>query len=499
MTYSNNNGSRRVIPSLLTVRSTVAILCTIGISSILVLASPSEAYSFAPPEQRQLQRKHCHPSSSPSISFQHVRGGTCRKNGISRFCQHDDNVSHDFDRSEDKGSIVPEADCDDNIRRSLFRTTMIGLSTTSALSFFLPDPAVAGEVGARITKAVTTSDLGISVRTSVVKGAQVMDKVDGQWEKFSDKFGLGSERSRAGQRPKPKIIPDPVPLNVNVAKQILAKTDEIFCSIVGIQNPSDLQTRVIKIANLVRVSFERSGVTIPKKDDGSNDNNDILNFVNNQQFNFVSYVHFRTYSDIIIERKVDFNKFRNQFEQLVGKEISKIVLSESKLNTLAEGGGRNGSGSKKDDLDKALTVVDDFLSSWKSLGLISLYETPVLDEDKVDDWVDEIVSDLELNYALDGDVTLNAQILLQEQGYRLYPNFARFAMTSLFSSFNAAASDNGDNNNRADVDRREEGSSPQGGWKVGGSMDYYFDTDYNSDPDKFEVKEVLVSIQLENP
>eukprot|EP00529_Nitzschia_sp_RCC80_P001815 CAMPEP_0113439774 /NCGR_PEP_ID=MMETSP0014_2-20120614/213_1 /TAXON_ID=2857 /ORGANISM="Nitzschia sp." /LENGTH=374 /DNA_ID=CAMNT_0000330543 /DNA_START=243 /DNA_END=1368 /DNA_ORIENTATION=- /assembly_acc=CAM_ASM_000159 len=373
--------------------------------------------------------------------------------------------------------IIPETECDDHIRRSLLVTTMTGLTT--ALSF-VPDSASAGEVGARITKAVTTSDLGISVRTSVVKGAQVIDKVDGQWEKFSDAFGLGSERSRAGQRPKPKIIPDPLPLNINVAKQILAKTDDAFCSIVGI-NASDLQTRVEKIANLVRVSFERSGVI-------SKDDNDILNFENNQQFNFVSYVHFRTYSDIIIERKVDFNKFRKQFEQLVGKDIAKIVLSDTKLKTLSSGKNDN---SKKDDLKSVLSVVDDFLSSWKSLGLISLYETPVLDEDKVDDWVDEIISDLELSYALDGDVTLNAQILLQEQGYRLYPNLARFVMTSLFSSVYAS---DGDGNG---VDR-EKGSQVVG-WNVGGSMDYYFDTDYSSDPDKFEVKEVLVSIQLENP
>eukprot|EP00978_Attheya_sp_CCMP212_P043184 scaffold277581_cov28-Attheya_sp.AAC.1 len=56
-----------------------------------------------------------------------------------------------------------------------------------------PQISSAGEVGARLNAAVTQSDLGVSVRRSVVRGAQVMDKLDGQWEKFSDEFGLGAE------------------------------------------------------------------------------------------------------------------------------------------------------------------------------------------------------------------------------------------------------------------------------------------------------------------
>jgi len=52
-------------------------------------------------------------------------------------------------------------------RRALIRTTASGL-----LPFVLlpsTEPCFAGEIGAKITSAVTTSDLGISVRRSVVK------------------------------------------------------------------------------------------------------------------------------------------------------------------------------------------------------------------------------------------------------------------------------------------------------------------------------------------
>ena len=57
--------------------------------------------------------------------------------------------------------------------------------STVLLATAAVEPSRAGEVGAMITKTVTTSDLGVSVRRSVVKGAQVIDSLDGKWEKFS--------------------------------------------------------------------------------------------------------------------------------------------------------------------------------------------------------------------------------------------------------------------------------------------------------------------------
>ena len=101
------------------------------------------------------------------------------------------------------------------------RELLTCLTTSGIVLLTAPSAALAGEVGARITKAVTTSDLGISVRTSVVKGAQMMDKVDGQWERFSDKYGLGAERSKQGKRPTPKVIPELLPLDTASAIKLL--------------------------------------------------------------------------------------------------------------------------------------------------------------------------------------------------------------------------------------------------------------------------------------
>ena len=86
------------------------------------------------------------------------------------------------------------------------------------------------------------------------------------------------------------------------------------------------------------------------------------------------------------------------------------------------------------------------------------------------------MADLVITVAIAGDVTLQSQILLQEQGYRLYPNFNRFIVTELF---------------REAIQEQQEQQH-----KVS-VMDYYFDTNYNSDPDKFEVKEVMLNISIE--
>lgn len=339
-------------------------------------------------------------------------------------------------------------------RRSLVNTIAVGVACLAPL------PSQAGEVGARITKAVTTSDLGISVRTSVVKGAQVMDQLDGKWEKFSDRFGLGSERSKQIDRPKPKVIPDPLPLDIAIARKILDQSDQVFCTTSAISS-AELQAQILKVANLVKISFERSGVALPQE---SSDKSSLLRFQNAAQFNFVVYSHFKAYLDLLVERNVPFGNFRSQFEDNLGQQLVSLFVP-TYTNPAAKTDNR-------ESLKAALEGIDKFLSAWTSRGLVALTERTEVDDEKISDWVDG-VADLDYNISLDGDITLNSQMLLQEQGYRLYPNFCRYVVAHLM---------------------RQVGT----GQKVS-AMDYYFDTDYNSDPDKFEVKEVLMSIQLENP
>ena len=361
-------------------------------------------------------------------------------------------------------------------RRNSLRILAAGFLTGGSITTGAASPSWAGEVGARITKAVTTSDLGISVRTSVVKGAQVMDQIDGQWERFSDRFGLGSERSKQGKPPAAKVIPDPLPLNIGVAQQLLTISDQAFLlSTEGAIKSSLLEEKVAKVANLIRPSYERSGVVLNKDNP--------LQFSNGPQFNFAVYSHFKAYSDLIVEQKIPFAPFRSRFEQQIGQQLvgmlqpsfapqlKKEPSTSSSSSSLSSSSSSSLEDNKEASLQKALAAVDDLCSVLRTNGLVALAEKSPIEDDKKYDWVDE-VSDLEFTVALDGDITLNAQILLQEQGFRLYPNFARYAITYLMKSVVADQ-------------------------KVS-AMDYYFDTDYNSDPDKFEVKEVLLSVTVES-
>eukprot|EP00980_Cylindrotheca_fusiformis_P002947 scaffold683_cov124-Cylindrotheca_fusiformis.AAC.16 len=281
-----------------------------------------------------------------------------------------------------------------------------------------------------------------------------MDKIDGMWENFSDRYGLGTERSKAGKRPTPKVIPPLLPLDVATARTILQISDQSFSSVTGIPL-SIVEEKVKKVANLVQISFERSGVIF----DATNP----LSFSNASQYNFVVYCHFKAYSDLVVERQIPFSAFRSNFEKQVGHELVAKLLPGSRMSRDV---------SKKDKFKNSLATVDSLCRILREKGLVAAAEIDTVDDDKVSDWIDDI-SDLEFNVALDGDVTLNAQVLLQEQGFRLYPNFSRYAINEIMSQ----------------VDEMQKVTT----------MDYYFDTDYNSDPDKFEVKEVLLSVSLENP
>ncbi|CAJ1936191.1 unnamed protein product [Cylindrotheca closterium] len=313
----------------------------------------------------------------------------------------------------------------------------------------------AGEVGARITNAVTTSDLGITFRRAVVRGAQTMDRVDGSWEKFSDRYNLGAARSKADSRPTPKVIPELQALDTMTAKRILYVCDQVFSSITGIAS-STLADRIQRIANAIKISFQRSGVEI--------DANSPLTLSNAAQYNFVMYAHFKAYSEFILEKNISFPAFRQAFEGVLGQELLILFIPEyvSQINDEKL--------SSKDKLKLATNALGAWCKKFQEKGLLAAYEIGTIDDDDISDWIDGI-SDLQFNLALDGDATMNSQILLQEQGYRLYPNIARFAAAAIMSQ----------------VDRRQKVST----------MDYYFDTDYSSDPDKFEVKEVLVSVSID--
>ena len=396
--------------------------------------------------------------------------------------------ANDFDEGDEKPTEGNSA-IDSYQRRELLQG-LIGATGGILIGVSGPSVANAGEVGARITKAVTTSDLGISVRTSVVKGAQLADKIDGQWEKFSDKYGLGSERNKqVAKRPNDKTIPDPLPLKIDAAQKILDISDEVFLKLMPSVSPQKLISSIEKVAKLSMSSFERSGVVFSPKEDG--ENADLTRFQSAQQFNFVVYAHYKAYSDLLLEKgsSINFANFRNEYERCVGQRL--IEMLQLADGTKRESEEQEVNSVLKNQLLIALEQTDLFGQRLRELGLVANVDRNSVESNyDLQDFVDDALSNLIITLSVDGDATLQSQMLLQEQGYRLYPNFNRFVVTELFrkavqTKATAALSLSSDDSNAKD-----------GSLQVS-VMDYYFDTNYNSDPDKFEVKQVLLNISIE--
>lgn len=345
-------------------------------------------------------------------------------------------------------------------RRQVNRKLFWGSMTGGIL--LPPGIAHAGEVGAKINAAVTESDLGISVRRSVVKGAQIMDGLDGQWEKFSDRFGLGSNRARQADKPAPKVIPPPQPLDGTLAAQLLDLSDQTFVALTKISFV-ELDKRIDAVTFNVAPSYERSGLKI--------EDIDARNPRNGEEFNFLAYTHYKAYSDLILEQDIDFRKFLTDYEEQMGSQVRKLILPKEDPTARRLIAGKLSNPKVRrarwSAMEKRLLRVGEALVQ---LGFVAQVDTSC-DKDDLADWYDDAMSDLQFNIALDGDITLNTQILLQEQGFRLYPNFGRYAIRNVL--------------------HETLGTAVQ-------ITDYYVDTDYNSDPNRFEVKEVLLSIVLES-
>lgn len=185
------------------------------------------------------------------------------------------------------------------------------------------------------------------------------------------------------------------------------------------------------------------------------------------EFNFASYSHFKAYSELIINQNVDFFRFRKDFDRTVGRALVDLLLPDRSLS--ADKSVPTTPVERRVALKETLVNVDQVCRIFVEKGLVALIDMAPPSTEQIDDWANDL-SVLSWSIALDGDVTLGSQILLQEQGL-LYPSFVRYALQTILQSV--------------------------GGQQVS-IEDYYMDTDYNSDPEKFEVKEVLLNIIMES-
>lgn len=92
--------------------------------------------------------------------------------------------------------LVEDCNCD---RR---RRDILAKLTSSIISLSTGAPALAAAATESDNFEAPMNGLTRQIRTGVVKGAQVIDKLDSRWERLSDDFGLGDKRNQ----PKRNVI-----------------------------------------------------------------------------------------------------------------------------------------------------------------------------------------------------------------------------------------------------------------------------------------------------
>ena len=314
------------------------------------------------------------------------------------------------------------------------------------------------------------SPQGISkaVRTSVVRGAQMIDKFDSKWERFSDDMGLGKARNQerrnlidAGSNSIAKKIikseADAGPFDEELSGSFLKACDEAFVSNLEQTSAAALAERIERSEKLLRPSFFDSSSTGSTKQD---------------EFNFRCYLHFRSYNEILVKEQVQFPAFRRKFERDLRNRLIQIALKE---NPSMLGSSQKPLSDLSDGLRSALHSTDEVANFLLAKGVISSWERSVPPPEDLEDFV-SLATDCPFSLALYGDATLGSQLLLQELGFRLYPAFGRWMVTE---SIARCFAKDGAESVSLNVD------------------DYYMDTAYNSNPDLFEVKQVLLNIALQ--
>lgn len=258
---------------------------------------------------------------------------------------------------------------------------------------------------------VTDSSLGKAFRRSIVRGAQVADKLDEKWERLSDSMRDKSKcDSNTGRRlydngvrkdgtpignPGLGALCQPVellPLEDAFAKKILDTAIKSTLLVANI-NEDYLLKAIQDTKDLVRPSFDRSMV-------GSDEEK------RKKTFNFELYSTLRSITKILEERKVGMRDF-----QLVwGRElVSNFAPSASRKDFISpfpeKADEFEDYDYDKNKLLDALGALSVALNNFKSGGLLSYVELSI----PYDDYGSVVT------IALGDYVPISAEILLSEQ------------------------------------------------------------------------------------
>lgn len=297
-----------------------------------------------------------------------------------------------------------------------------------ALNTLTPQSAQA--IDAPLTEAeglvtVTQSELGKSVRRTIVGGAQLADRLDLKWERFSDSLrdkqrcdpvtnrvlfdnGFRRDGTRIGNpvlgalcRPEPLLGLDP-----SATKVVLHKAQEAAIQVLG-QDGALLKRKIGQVSDLVGPSFARATAASVSAGDTESEQLTLR-----QDYNRNLYVQMRTYDQLLGEVAGGSKSARTNaksLERAWGKQL---------LETLAPNANRNDFKSvfPKPDLTEeqpydegalldALGAVSVALSKLQRSGIIGHWEISIPEDDF---W--NVVT-----IAVDDDISIGGQVLSRER------------------------------------------------------------------------------------
>ena len=278
--------------------------------------------------------------------------------------------------------------------------------------------------------AVTRSSLGTSIRKATVRSAQIADKLDEGWERFSDSLrdenkcdpntgrrlydnGFRKDGSRVGNpvlgglcKPEPLL-----PLNDALANTVLESAEDALAGISGIGKDA-IKQKIESVDNLVGPSFARA-------QDASSEDEQKRN-----SYNRKIYSTMRAFGDLLLTNKdpktarLAAANFELMFgEQLLFDNSPPLVPSrlanrqsfKSPFPPLSED-DKGDLAYEEGALLDALGTLSSALDALQAGGLVGHWEIAVPYDD-----LGEVVT-----IAVDDDISLGAQSLLREgQGLSL--------------------------------------------------------------------------------
>lgn len=258
--------------------------------------------------------------------------------------------------------------------------------------------------------AITDSSIGRAFRRSVVRGAQVADKLDEGWERFSDGLRDKSKCDKnTGRRlydngvrkdgtpignPGLGALCEPVellPLDTVFADNLL-DTAVKSATLVSATNQDYLQKVIQNTKDLVRPSFERSMI-------GNDDEK------RRKTFNFEFYSTMRGITNVLEEKKVPIRDFQLAWGRELVSTYAPFANRKDYSSPFPAIEAFEDYDYDKNKLLDALGGVTVTLDAFKSGGLLSAAEISI----PYDDYGSVVT------IAVDDYVPITSEILLQEQ------------------------------------------------------------------------------------